>query len=74
MKTIYIKSVSMEEVNEWLVSAIETAEEHDRNVIGTIGIMLEDFSEFVHNNPKRKMEFMEYLQSVQYEAKEEILH
>jgi hypothetical protein len=47
-KTILIYPVSVEEVNDWLIDAIYEAEGHDRNVIGTIGIMLEDFSGFIH--------------------------
>lgn len=72
MKSIYIRAVSVMEVNEWLVDAIETAEGHDRDVIGTIGIMLEDFSGFIHDDPKRKSEFMDYLQAI--EEDDEVIH
>lgn len=69
-QTINIYPVSVEEVNDWLVDAIYTAEGHDRNVIGTIGIMLEDFSSFVHTNPKIKKKFIEYLEIAERQDEE----
>jgi hypothetical protein len=60
-KTIHIYLVSVEEVNDWLIHAIYEAEGHNQNVIGTIGIMLEDFSGFIHSNPRLKKKFHEYL-------------
>jgi hypothetical protein len=49
-----------------------TAEGHDRNVIGTIGIMLEDFSGFIHDNPNLKKLFIKYLESA--ETEDEVIH
>jgi hypothetical protein len=72
MKIIEIYPVSVEEVNEWLVDAMYTAEGHDRNVIGTIGIMLEDFSGFIHDNPNLKKLFIKYLESA--ETEDEVIH
>jgi hypothetical protein len=71
-QVINIYPVSVEEVNDWLVDAIQRAEGHDQNVIGTIGIMLEDFSGFIHTDQKLKKQFLEYLDTI--EAEEEMLH
>ena len=72
MKTIHIYPVSVEEINDWLMDAIYTTEGHDQNVIGTIGIMLEDFSGFIYEDPKRKKQFMAYLELA--EKEDEALH
>ena len=71
-KTIHIYPVSVKEVNDWLIDAIYEAEGHDKNVIGTIGIMLEDFSGFIHDNPNLKKLFMKYLESA--ETEDEVIH
>ena len=70
MKIVEIYPVSVKEVNEWLVDAMYTAEGHDRNVIGTIGIMLEDFSGFIHSNPRLKKKFHEYLEIAEKQGEE----
>ena len=69
-KTIHIYFVSVEEVNDWLIHAIYEAEGHDQNVIGTIGIMLEDFSGFIHSNPRLKKKFHEYLEKTERQDEE----
>lgn len=71
-KIIHIYPVSMNDVNDWLTDAIYTAEGHDQNVIGTIGIMLEDLSGFIHSDPKLKKKFHEYLEIA--ERQDEELH
>ena len=70
MKTIEIYPVSVEEVSDWLVDALYTAEGHDKNVIGSIGIMLEDYSGFIHSHPKLKAKFMEYLELAERQDEE----
>ena len=72
MKTIHIYPVSVEEINDWLMDAIYATEGHDQNVIGTIGLMLEDFSEFIYEDPKRRKQFMAYLELA--EKEDEVLH
>lgn len=60
-KSIAIYPVTVEEINDWLTDAIQEAEGHDRNVLGTMGIMLEDFSGFIYYNPELREDFMEYV-------------
>jgi hypothetical protein len=42
---IYIEMVSSEEAYQWINDMIQTLEGHDRDVIGTIALMLEDLTE-----------------------------
>jgi ferritin-like metal-binding protein YciE len=62
-KTIHIYLVSVEEVNDWLIHAIYEAEGHNQNVI-------EDFSGFIHSNPRLKKKFHEYLKITERQDEE----
>jgi len=69
-KVINIYPVSADELNVWLEDAIYNSEGHDRNVIGTIGIMLEDFSMFIHSSDELKKQFIEYLEIAEKQGEE----
>ena len=69
-KVIQIYPVSVDELNVWLEDAIYNAEGHDRNVIGTIGIMLEDFSMFIHSSDELKQQFIDYLEIAEKQGEE----
>ena len=69
---IYIEMVSSEEAYEWINDMIQTLEGHDRDVIGTIGLMLEDLTEFVNKNEFTKKHFMQFIEDKHHI--EELLH
>jgi hypothetical protein len=69
-KVIQIYPVSVDELNVWLEDAIYNADGHDLNVLGTIGIMLEDFSMFIHSSDNLKKQFIDYLEIAEKQGEE----
>jgi len=69
---IYIEMVSSDEAYEWLNDMVQTLEGHDRDVIGTIALMLEDLTEFVNKNEFMKKHFMQFIEDKH--DSEELLH
>lgn len=71
-KTIKIYPVSVDEINDWLEAAIMEFDGHELNVVGTIAIMLDDFSGFIQHDPKNQKRFLEYVEMV--EKQDEAIH
>ena len=69
---IYIQMVSSDEAYEWINDMVQTLEGHDRDVIGTIALMLEDLTEFVNKNDFMKKHFMQIIEN-KHEG-EELIH
>ena len=69
---IYIQMVSSDEAYEWINDMVQTLEGHDRDVIGTIALMLEDLTEFVNKNDFMKKRFMQFIED-KHEG-EELIH
>ena len=69
---IYIEMVSSDEAYDWLNDMLLTLEGHDRDVIGTIALMLEDLTEFVNKNEFTKKHFMQFIEDKHHI--EELLH
>lgn len=69
-KVIQIYPVSVDELNVWLEDAIYNADGHDLHVLGTIGIMLEDFSMFIHSSDNLKKQFIDYLKIAEKQGEE----
>jgi len=69
---IYIEMVTSDEAYEWLNDMVQTLEGHDRDVIGTIALMLEDLTEFVNKNEFMKKHFMQFIEDKHHS--EELLH
>ena len=61
---IYIQMVSSDEAYEWINDMVQTLEGHDRDVIGTIALMLEDLTEFVNKNDFMKKRFMQFIEDL----------
>ena len=51
---------------------LQTLEGHDRDVIGTIALMLEDLTEFVNKNEFTKKHFIQFIEDKH--DSEELLH
>ena len=69
---IYIEMVSSDEAYEWINDMVQTLEGHDRDVIGTIALMLEDLTEFVNKSELMKKHFMRIIED-KHDI-EELLH
>ena len=69
---VYIQMVSSDEAYDWLNDMVQTLEGHDRDVIGTIAVMLEDLTEFVNKNEFTKKHFMQFIEDKHHI--EELLH
>jgi len=69
-KTIKIYPVSVDEIKDWLEASIMKLDGHELNVIGTIAIMLDDFSGFIRHDPINQQKFLEYVEMAEIQDEE----
>lgn len=70
---IIIEMVSSEEVYNWLNDKLLEFEGDDLNIVGTIGVMLEDLTEFINSNQLIYDRFVKFVDT-KHNEEEEVFH